>query len=442
MGLGHILFEGRKRWKLLLALFILLDVLIVCFFLLVIWYGQTPAATPPPPTGEMVVAVTLEPVALPPTPTRTPTPAIPTPTGTRVVTMARLVATPHSTMPSISEATPTVQVAAHVQSLARQRVGPAASLGRPVSFGVETPLVLAHYFAWFDGDGWNDCNISAGDRPLEPYHSDDPAAIARHVAMARATGLDGFTLHWFAPGDRTDRNFRALLTASQGTRFASTVVFSHHIWHGLSRPSRTNIAEALGYIIEQHTPHPNFLRRAGKPVIFFTDIYRTPESSPHQFWAALRDEVDPERRTLWIGEGLDASYLSVFDGLYVFKISHAAYPHDYRKSARWGRQVRRWAEQTGQPKLWIATISPGWDDLRSGCRADVRVENQPHRLDRADGTIYEATLQSALDSNPDWLIVSSFNEWVEGSYIEPSEQYGRKYLELTAEFVERFKAGE
>ena len=104
-------------------------------------------------------------------------------------------------------------------------------------------------------------------------------------------------------------------------------------------------------------------------------------------------------------------------------------------------QVRRWAEQTGRPKLWLATISPGWDDRRAPCKTDVRVPNTPHRLDRADGATYEATFEAALNSNPDWLFLSSFNEWVEGSYIEPSEQYGDKYMQLTRELVRRFREG-
>jgi hypothetical protein len=36
-------------------------------------------------------------------------------------------------------------------------------------------------------------------------------------------------------------------------------------------------------------------------------------------------------------------------------------------------------------------------------------------------------------------LLSSFNEWVEGTYIEPSMQYGDKYMELTKEFVAIFK---
>jgi hypothetical protein len=123
----------------------------------------------------------------------------------------------------------------------------------------------------------------------------------------------------------------------------------------------------------------------------------------------------------------------VFDGLFVFKITHADYPNDYLKASRWARRVEEWEQRTNQPKLWLATISPGWDDLRAGCRADVRVPNTPHRRDRENGALYQATFDAALSSNPDWLLLSSFNEWVEGTYIEPSAQYGDKYLEMTKE---------
>jgi hypothetical protein len=72
----------------------------------------------------------------------------------------------------------------------------------------------------------------------------------------------------------------------------------------------------------------------------------------------------------------------------------------------------------------------------------VRVANTPHRLERANGAVYEASLQAALKSDPDWLILSSFNEWVEGSYIEPSLQYGDKYLRMTKDFARHFQQGQ
>lgn len=399
--------------------------------------------TPPEAGVRVEVAVsrptpvpTWTPTATPrPSPTVTTTPGPPTPTNTRVVNPQLYRAA--------TDGQPTDQPQASL-TLAQLQMRPPTATPPPgaINYSRTDRVVLAHYFAWFDGDGWDDCNISAGDKPLRPYHSDDPAVIARHIQMGLDVGLNGFALHWFAPNDRTERNFATLLAQSEGRPFAATVVFSRHIYHGQPRPNRQNIAEALSYILQRHGNHPNFLRLEGKPVLFFTDVYRVPagagESAP-QFWANLRDQVDPERQSWWIAEGLDPAYLAVFDGLYVFKITHATSLHDYEKSPQWGNAVRQWEQETNRPKLWIATISPGWDDLRSGCKPDVRAPNTPHRLDRANGAIYEATFQAAIASHPDWLIVGSFNEWVEGSYIEPSVLYGDKYMRLTAELTGRFR---
>jgi hypothetical protein len=177
-------------------------------------------------------------------------------------------------------------------------------------------------------------------------------------------------------------------------------------------------------------------------VLFFTDLYRVPRAenqSPQQAWAVIRERVDPGGSAWWIGEGLEASYLSVFDGLWVYKITHAVAPQAYLKAGQWARAVRAWENQTGQEKLWIATLSPGWDDARAGCRSDVRVPSAAHRQERADGAFFRATFDAALDSNPDWLWINSFNEWVEGTYVEPSELYGRRFVELAGQFSRAFK---
>ena len=444
-------YIDRINWKRFFALFVLLDAALLTLAVVLLWRVEDPQVQyvlriPDPTwTATPTVTPTPGPTATPtPWPTQTPTLSIPTATGTAVVEKllnptATALAGLRATAQAESEAEAIAQLQAWSQRPGRRSTSFA---GGELGHRWDEPLVLAHYFAWYDGAGWRDCNISGGDVPLEPYDSDDSAAIAYHLQLAREAGLNGFTLHWFAPGDRTDRNFSILLDQSRGTDFTSTVVFSHHIWPGLVAPNAQTIANALSYLLNEYGAHPNFLRAEGKPVIFFTDVYRTTAASsqpPPEFWTTVRDLVDPGRESLWIAEGLDPAYLTVFDGLYVFKISHAAQPTDYQKNPRWAEQVRAWAEETGQPKLWIGTISPGWDDLRSDCRPDVRVPNTPHRLGRANGDTYEATFQAALAGKPDWLIVSSFNEWVEGTYIEPSERYGDAYLNQTGEIVQRFQ---
>ena len=83
-----------------------------------------------------------------------------------------------------------------------------------------------------------------------------------------------------------------------------------------------------------------------------------------------------------------------------------------------------------------------------GRNCHARLQRHPHRprqclrRGREDGAYYSQTWQAAIDSNPDWVIITSFNEWPEGTYIEPSQAYGDRYLGLTAEWAGRFKSGE
>jgi hypothetical protein len=438
--------EDRRGWQTSLLVLALLTSITVVAVLAAWWQGPTGVtqlfATPTPLSAPtLIFTATSTPILLPTARVATPTPFIPTATGTSVV---RLEINPAATAEAAQRATAraeeSAQALARIQSLLAVR--PTPKPPRTTYHTRESRLVLAQYFAWYDNDGWSDCNISAGDKPLEPYSSDDPAAITRHIQMAHDVGLDGFLLHWFGPGDRTDRNFETLLSRSQWSDFSSTIVFSYHIWHALPNPNQQNISEAIRYVMDRYSAQPNFLHLEGKPVLFFIDVYRTPRAArqtPQQFWTAVRDEVDPEHQAWWIAEGLDPSYLAVFDGLYVFKITHSEYPNDYLKASRWASRVRQQEQQTGQPKLWLATKSPGWDDLRAGCRPDVRIPHTFHRRERDDGALYQATFDAAIASSPDWLLLSSFNEWVEGTYIEPGVQYGDKYLELTREFVTDFK---
>jgi uncharacterized protein YraI len=95
----------------------------------------------------------------------------------------------------------------------------------------------------------------------------------------------------------------------------------------------------------------------------------------------------------------------------------------------WSKRVRR----AGAEKFWAATVMPGYDDTRT-TRADKFARQ------RQDGDFYRSTWNAALASRPDFVILTSFNEWVEGSQIEPSVTYGNLYLDLTREYAAQFKS--
>ncbi|HTD78726.1 MAG TPA: hypothetical protein VK898_13895, partial [Chloroflexota bacterium] len=100
------------------------------------------------------------------------------------------------------------------------------------------------------------------------------------------------------------------------------------------------------------------------------------------------------------------------------------------------RQLPSWAAKAAAvapDKLWIPPVSPGCND--SAARATTCAR------DRADGAYYQATWDGAMASNPQWaIIVSTFNEWMESTQIEPSVQYGDEYLQITRQNADQYRA--
>ena len=55
------------------------------------------------------------------------------------------------------------------------------------------------------------------------------------------------------------------------------------------------------------------------------------------------------------------------------------------------------------------------------------------------GTLYEAMWEAAIAARPRFITVCSFNEWGEGTQIEPCLEYEDLYLRLTARWAKVFR---
>jgi len=75
-------------------------------------------------------------------------------------------------------------------------------------------------------------------------------------------------------------------------------------------------------------------------------------------------------------------------------------------------------------KIFVATVMPGYNDTNyPGRRGYV--------VDRQNGTYYTSFWSIATACFPDGYAITSFNEWYEGTEIEPSREYGDQYINLT-----------
>jgi Glycosyl hydrolase family 99 len=288
-------------------------------------------------------------------------------------------------------------------------------------------LVLAFYYPWYDQNTWNSGKVP--DLPQALYNSDDRSVMARQIEQAQAAGIDGFVLNWWGKGNRTEKNLKALLdvAAEKGFRMAVDFDFKNSpVMGGVA-----SYAENLRHLYTVHAAHPAYLRVGGRPVIFFYNVSALPVAT----WQHLRDQVDPDRNALWIAEGTSTQYLSVFDGHHLYSITWPNRIPPSQTLSSWGDRVRKYNRENGTAKLWIATVMPGYDDRKA------RPGNGFARS-RDGGEYYRQSWQAAIASKPQWVVINSFNEWVEGSYIEPSRAYGGLYLDLTREWAARFKGAD
>jgi len=83
-------------------------------------------------------------------------------------------------------------------------------------------------------------------------------------------------------------------------------------------------------------------------------------------------------------------------------------------------------------RISCLTIIPGYDD--------TKIRTPGLVVQRHDGKLYEQTWEMAIALKPHWVLITSFNEWHEGSEIEPSVEYGDQYIQLTRKWSDKFKS--
>ncbi len=288
------------------------------------------------------------------------------------------------------------------------------------------PLVFAFYYTWFDENSWSYDRLS--DLPAETYVSRDRGVMGRHIDQAKGAGIDAFLVAWYGPGggNQTEGNLSALLEEAAARGFKIGILFETNspFFGGLG-----DVTAALQHAAASHFNHPAYLRVDGRPVVFFwrPTIYGV------DAWAGVRSQVDPGRSALWISEGTNTAYLSVFDGHHLYSNTWSPPADLYAVNQKFAGLVDQARRQQGAARYWVATAMPGYND--------VRARPGGFAQDREGGGYYARSWQAAIASRPNWVVITSFNEWPEGSYIEPSAAFGDQYLGLTAHWSAQFKAG-
>jgi hypothetical protein len=246
------------------------------------------------------------------------------------------------------------------------------------------PIRAAFYYPWFP-EAWSQKGINpfTNFRPSSGfYSSDDGAVLRRHIEEMRYAKVDAGIASWWGQGSRTDRRIPALLTAAAGTGFRWAL---YHEGEGQGDPSAAALRSDLAYIRAHYANDPSYLRIGGRFVVFV--------------YSDANDAAGMAERWKQANDGSAYVVLKVFSGYR----SAAAQPDAWHQYA----PARADDSQPGQsfavsPGFWLAGEQP--------------------RLER-DLTRFAQSVRAMVASAAPWQLVTTFNEWGEGTSVEPAEEW-------------------
>jgi hypothetical protein len=274
--------------------------------------------------------------------------------------------------------------------------------------------VLAHYYIWFDPTSWNRAKT---DYPvLGRYSSDEKEVMRQHIEWAKEAGIDGFIVSWKST-PVLNRRLDKLVEVAEEEDFKLSIVYEGLDFERQPLPV-DRIAVDMDYFARQHADSKVF-DIFGKPLVIWSGTWEFSRDQVAEVTAPLRDRllilaseknVDGYQRLADVVDG---------DGYYWSSVNPETRGHQEKLDAM-ATAVH------AQGGLWIAPAAPGFDARLLGGKTVV---------DRKNGETLRREMDAAIRSSPDAVGLISWNEFSEKTYIEPSENYGTRYLEVLADIL-------
>lgn len=307
--------------------------------------------------------------------------------------------------------------------------------------------VFVHYMPWFDSPEFNGSwgwhwtmnvrnpnivadaktgrrQIAAHYHPLiGPYDSQDPDVIEYHLLLMKYSGVDGILINWYGEigtnGDVRSLlvNSNAIVERSAGLGMSFSVIMEDRFagsGNGLSPVDyvHTNIA----YLRDHYFPKNNFIRFQGKPVFgIFGPITVSGEANWSYAMGAAREEtvfLTLPHKLSSVGAAADGVYDWVFAG------GLASTRGFYQNQAK-------------NVSFAMGGAYPGFHDYYS----DAGVQNSYFFLDHKNGNLLRQTLDLAWEfkDNIEALQLITWNDFGEGTILEPTLEFGYSFLTILQE---------
>jgi hypothetical protein len=244
-----------------------------------------------------------------------------------------------------------------------------------------------HYGHWTQGGHQPPFDLASRFFPARgPYSSSDPRVLRGQMRDIAAAGVDQVVSSWWGQGSGEDARLGAVIRQARRVKLQVAVQLEPY-------PDRTvdTIAADLAY-----------LRGFGIRDVY---IYRSKDFTAQDWTRVTR--VPNGLRLFAQTNHVGFAAASGFAGFYTYDILlyHGA------KFDRLCSQAR------AVGILCAPSVGPGYD--ASQATGDPRIKP------RLDGATYDSMWNAALRAGADVVTITSYNEWGEGTQIEPAGRGGR-----------------
>lgn len=290
-------------------------------------------------------------------------------------------------------------------------------------------------------------NIGANFFPeAGSYSVNDPETLDRQMRELVAAQVGVISASWWGRDSFTGKNLPSLMDAAHSHGLQVCI----HLEPFSGRNAQTT-GRAIRELIDEYGTHPAFLRsrHAGnRPLFFVYDSYLTPAKD----WADLladggkysirNSKYDSAVIGLWVKEN-DGRFMTDghFDGFYTY---FAAEGFTYGSTVTNWPKLAQFARDRNM--VFLPSVGPGYIDTR------IRPWNGGTTRSRENGKYYDRMFEAAINCHPKLISITSYNEWHEGTQIEPAipkklsdftyEDYRPlapdSYLKQTARWIGRF----
>ena len=240
------------------------------------------------------------------------------------------------------------------------------------------------YQHWSQRDHTPPNNIASSYYPARGlYSSSDPLVVSAQMDEIKGAGIDEIAVSWWGRGSEEDSRLPGVASAAR----ADGIAVAAHLEPYPGRTVASTVADV------------QYLHALGITTFY---VYRAFDM-PVAEWASAMSALHLGGNLLFAQTGLVGQAAAAgFDGVYTYDI--VTYDGD---------MFRRYCTEAHARHLLCApSVGPGYDARRGS--------GDPTMKPRRNGATYDAMWRAAIAAGADRVTITSYNEWHEGTQIEPA----------------------